>query len=99
MGIRVAKARPSMKVIEWVGRYTESAVLSAVRLKRYWIGQGNSEKEATSKALNQALGMIVSGNPERSVELLREIEQTSKALRELVKSSVLPTLKKAKSRE
>jgi hypothetical protein len=43
---------------EIVSRYAESALISAVRLRRYWISQGLSEDEAIERALKQALGML-----------------------------------------
>lgn len=74
----MVKVKP---VKETVSRYTESAVLSAVRLKRYWISRGYSEAEATNKAVSQALGMIRAGDQEKLQELLVDIEEVCKILK------------------
>jgi hypothetical protein len=61
---------------EIVSRYAESALISAVRLRRYWISQGLSEDEAIERALKQALGMLqVSGlGPDKLLELFYELQ-------------------------
>lgn len=62
-------------------RYAESALISAVRLRRYWLSQGLSEDEAISRAVKQAIGMMkASGRkPEELLELFRELSEASKA--------------------
>jgi len=69
---------------EFTDRYTESAILSAVRLKRYWIARGFSEAEATTKAANQAVGMMKAGNWARSKVLIIEIEEMCRALKKRI---------------
>ena len=46
---------------EWVRRYVIGSVKSALKLSRYWKGKGLSDSEAEKRALNQAIGMIISG--------------------------------------
>jgi len=70
---------------EAVTRYAESTVLSAVRLKRYWMSRGYSEEAAVNKATNQALGMLrASVEPEKALELLKEMEEMAISLRERI---------------
>jgi hypothetical protein len=60
---------------ETVNRYAESTLISAIRLRRYWLSQGLSEDDAISRAVKQAIGMMkVSGRkPEELLELFRII--------------------------
>ena len=60
---------------EIVNRYAESALISAVRLRRYWISQGLSEGEAIRRAVKQAVGMLASSgvDPEKLLELFYEL--------------------------
>lgn len=46
---------------ECVRRYVVSSVGSALKLNRYWKKKGLSDEEAEKRALNQAVGMIISG--------------------------------------
>ncbi len=66
---------------EAVNRYAESALISAVRLRRYWLSQGLPEDEAISRAVKQAVGMMrASGRkPEELLELFRELQEASEA--------------------
>jgi hypothetical protein len=69
-----------------VYRYAESALISAIRLRRYWISQGFSEEEAIRRALNQAVGMLASSDvkPERLLELFYDLRNACDAfIREL----------------
>jgi hypothetical protein len=61
---------------EIVSRYAESALISAVRLRRYWISQGLSEDEAIERALKQALGMLEASGLgyEKLLELFYELQ-------------------------
>jgi hypothetical protein len=56
---------------EITDRYAESALVSAIRLRRYWLSQGKSEDVATVRAFNQALGMMASSGV--SIRRLREM--------------------------
>jgi predicted glycoside hydrolase/deacetylase ChbG (UPF0249 family) len=69
---------------EAVDRFAESSAISAVRLYRYWVSQGNSRDEAIRKAVKQATGMMASSGAslEKMVYLLRELASASKALAE-----------------
>ena len=70
---------------EAVTRYAESTVLSAIRLKRYWMSRGYSEEAAVNKATNQALGMLrASVGTEKALELLKEMEEMAISLRERI---------------
>jgi hypothetical protein len=62
---------------EWVVRYAESALISAVRLRRYWLSQGYSEREAVRRAVKQAVGMMASSGlgPEKLLELFKELQK------------------------
>jgi len=86
----VVKVKPAHEV---VNRYAESALISAVRLRRYWLSQGLSEDEAIARAVKQAVGMMrASGRkPEELLELFRELQEASKAfvtmLEKIVKES------------
>jgi hypothetical protein len=46
---------------EYVRRYVMSSAESAANLSRYWKQKGMGNSEAEQRALNQAIGMIVSG--------------------------------------
>jgi len=67
---------------EAVDRFAESSAISAVRLYRYWISQGNSREEAVQKAVKQAIGMMASSGTDlgRMVILLRELASAANAL-------------------
>ena len=86
----MVKVKPAHEV---VNRYAESALISAVRLRRYWLSQGLSEDEAIARAVKQAVGMMrASGRkPEELLELFRELQEASKAfvtmLEKIVKES------------
>jgi len=71
---------------EWVDRYAESALISAIRLRRYWLSQGDSEDAAIEKAVKQSCGMMTSsGAPlERLLELFNELASASKAFSNLL---------------
>ncbi len=59
---------------EWVRRHAESALISAIRLRRYWLSRGRPESEAIEKAVKQAIGMMASSGlePEKLLELFRD---------------------------
>ncbi len=78
---------------EIVNRYAESALISAIRLRRYWISQGNSENEAITKAVKQAVGMMTaSGVPlEKLLELFDELEKASKAFKSMIEEIISST--------
>ena len=78
MGMGKIEVKP---VKEVVNRYAESALISAIRLRRYWLSQGLSEDEAISRAVKQAVGMMkASGRkPRELLELFRELQEASKA--------------------
>ena len=60
-----------VSIEEATNRYTESALVSAVRLRRYWLSQGLSKNEAVERAVNQASGMMASSGVE--LEKLKEL--------------------------
>ena len=66
---------------ETVNRYAESTLISAIRLRRYWLSQGLSEDDAISRAVKQAIGMMkASGRkPEELLKLFRELHEASGA--------------------
>lgn len=66
---------------EATNRYAESALISAVRLRRYWLSQGFSEEEAIRKALKQAIGMLAASGlgPNKLLELFRELKEACNA--------------------
>ena len=74
----MVKVKP---VHEVINRYAESALISAIRLRRYWLSQGLTEDEAISRAIKQAVGMMkASGRkPEELLQLFKELEEASKA--------------------
>ena len=78
MGMAMVRMKP---IKEIVNRYAESALISAIRLRRYWLSQGLSEDEAISRAIKQAVGMMrASGRkPEELLQLFKELEAASKA--------------------
>ena len=69
------KRRGIVPFKEAINRYAESALISAVRLRRYWMSQGDSEDKAIEKAVNQALGMMAASGlgPEKLLELFYEL--------------------------
>jgi type IV pilus biogenesis protein CpaD/CtpE len=78
---RFEEDRSEVMAKEMVYRYAESALISAVRLRRYWISQGFSEEEAVRRALKQAVGMLASSGvkPERLLELFYELRDACNA--------------------
>jgi len=75
---------------ELVDRYAESALISAIRLRRYWLSQGDSEEVAITKAMKQACGMMASsGAPlERLLELFNELASASKAFSDFLTDAI-----------
>ncbi|RLF01440.1 MAG: hypothetical protein DRK00_11460 [Thermoprotei archaeon] len=73
-------------ISEVVDRYAESALVSAIRLRRYWMSQGDSPERATEKAVRQAVGMISSsGVPiSRLIELFQEMKNAADAFIEML---------------
>ncbi|MCD6084197.1 MAG: hypothetical protein J7J20_01500 [Desulfurococcales archaeon] len=65
-------------------RYVEGAIISALRLKRFWRRRGLSEDEAMKRAVKQAIGMIkVSGLSERDViSTLKELKRMTESVLE-----------------
>jgi hypothetical protein len=82
----MASKRLGMEMEEYLNRYAESALISAIRLRRYWMSQGCSEKEAISRAVKQAAGMMASsGVPlQKLIELFQQLEKASSAFREML---------------
>jgi hypothetical protein len=80
------KKRFNLEVEEYMDRYAESALISAIRLRRYWIKQGYSDDEAIARAVKQAAGMMTSsGVPlDRLITLFEELESASKAFKEML---------------
>jgi len=67
---------------EVVTRYTESAIISALRLKRYWERKGLAHDEAVSRAVKQAVNMIIAGSPEKLPKILEDLDEITKLIRE-----------------
>ena len=67
-------------------RYVEGAIISALRLKRFWRRRGLSEDEAMRRAVKQAIGMIkVSGLSERDViTILKELKKMTESVLEQI---------------
>ena len=61
---------------ECVRRYVVSSVGSALKLNRYWKEKGLNDEEAEKRALNQAVGMIISGYG-------NDLEKTKNSIMEL----------------
>ena len=77
-------------------RYAESALVSAVRLRRHWMSQGLSEKEAIKRAVKQASGMMASsGIPlEQLYNLFDELEKACTSF----KKTIIIALKETKTK-
>lgn len=73
--------RKLKSIDEMVDRYAESALISAVRLRRYWLSQGRPEDEAIERAVKQAAGMMASSGAEldRLMELFEELKKACDA--------------------
>ena len=71
---------------EAADRYAESALISAIRLRRYWISQGDDPIRATEKAVKQAVGMMAASGVsiERLIELFKELKDASDAFLEML---------------
>jgi hypothetical protein len=80
---------------EAVYRYAESALISAVRLRRYWMSQGLSEDKAIERALKQAIGMLASSGlgPEKLLELFHELRGACEAFIKVLEDYVEATKK------
>ena len=75
-------SKPRIKSLEEITyRYAESAAISAVRLRRYWLSQGLSEEEAIDRALKQAIGMLAASGlgPDKLLELFYELKDACEA--------------------
>ena len=81
------KAKP---LEEWVRRYAEAALISAVRLRRYWLSQGLPEHEAVRRAVNQAVGMMRSSGlgPEELIELFKDLQSACNAFIKMLEKIV-----------
>ena len=75
---------------EVVNRYAETALISAVRLRRYWMSQGDSEERAIAKAVKQVVGLMTSSGvpPEKLYELFDELEETCRALKSMLREVI-----------
>lgn len=85
-----------ISVEECVNRYAESALISAVRLRRYWLSRGESEEKAIEKAVKQATGMMQASygrSPEKLIELFKELKGACNAF-----ISMLEKVKKERNR-
>ena len=82
----MAHRRKPLDIQEVVDRYAESALISAIRLRRYWISQGDNPQKATEKAVRQAVGMMASsGAPiSRLIELFQELKDASDGFLEML---------------
>lgn len=71
-------------------RYAESALISAIRLRRYWLSQGLSDEEAISRAVRQAVGMMkASGKkPEELLELFMELHEAVKSFISILEKDI-----------
>ena len=71
---------------EAVNRYAESALVSAVRLGRYWLSQGLPEHEAIERATKQASGMMASSGAslDTLVGLFKELKGACDAFVEML---------------
>jgi len=65
-------------------RYVEGAIISALRLRRFWRRRGLNEEEAMKRAVKQAIGMIrVSGlSNAEVVTILKELKEMAEAVLE-----------------
>ena len=72
----MSRRKRIVSIEEAVNRYAESALISAVRLRRYWMSQGDTEDKAVEKAVNQACGMMAATGlgPEKLLELFYELK-------------------------
>ncbi len=79
--------RKVVSVDEYVDRYAESALISAVRLRRYWTSQGLSEDQAIERAVKQAAGMMASSGAEldKLIELFNELRGACDAFVDMLK--------------
>ncbi len=82
----MGRRRKPLDIQEVVDRYAESALISAIRLRRYWISQGDNPQKATEKAVRQAVGMMASsGAPiSRLIELFQELKDASDGFLEML---------------
>jgi len=78
-----------------INLHVESALVSAIRLRRYWMTQGYSEKEAMEKALKQATGMLKSLgiSPKKLYESFDDLEKTCKSFKKMIKERWLKSEK------
>jgi hypothetical protein len=83
----MAKVKPLQEAIT---RYAESALISAIRLRRYWKSQGLSEEEAIRKALKQAFGMLNSSGipPKELYKLFDELEKVCGVFKKVFKDII-----------
>ena len=82
----MGRRKKPLDIQEVVDRYAESALISAIRLRRYWISQGDNPQKATEKAVRQAVGMMASsGAPiSRLIELFQELKDASDGFLEML---------------
>lgn len=79
----MAKIKPIKEIIN---RYAESALISAIRLRRHWISQGFSEKEAIERAVKQASGMMAASGVslKELYELFGELEKACSVFKKMI---------------
>jgi hypothetical protein len=75
---------------EIINKYAESALISAIKLRRYWITQGLSDEEATKRAVKQAIGMLESAGFgfEKLLELFYELRNASNEFIKVIESNI-----------
>ncbi|WP_288007905.1 hypothetical protein [Thermofilum sp.] len=82
--------RKQKNMEEIINKYAESALISAIKLRRYWITQGLSDEEATKRAVKQAIGMLESAGLgfERLLELFYELRNASNEFIKVIENNI-----------
>jgi len=73
-----------------VNKYAQSALISAIKLRRYWITQGLSNEEATKRAVKQAIGILESVGLgfEKLLELFYDLRDASNEFIKVIESNI-----------
>lgn len=81
---------------ESLKRYVESALISAVRLKRHWVSKGKSEEEVIEKATKQAFGMLKSSGAslETMSKLFDELDEATQVIKKVIDNAIKGISKK-----
>ena len=86
----MSRKRHVVSIEEAINRNAESALISAIKLRKYWMSQGYNEDKAVEKAVRQACGMLAASGlrPEKLIELFQELKRACDTFIEVLERKI-----------